>query len=151
MLNKIKDKFIHILRKHCGYYELERKHISLKFYNNDIEKKYYINYKKYRKTEVALEKLSARHEAKILEYDILDNKYKKIVNVYTNCSTLNNHYDTEEIIKVGERENSYLYKKYLVAELEEILNSMKEKGIHPQDLINRIINRINVGEKFNGK
>src|SRR5574344_534467 len=133
MLNKIKDKFIHILRENCGYYELEEE-----FFENDD--KWYDDFEK---LEEKYNQLSSKYEAKILEYDILDNKYKKIVNVYTNCSTLNNHYDTDEIIKVGERESSYLYKKYLVAELEEILKIMKEKGIHPQDLIKRIINKAN--------
>jgi hypothetical protein len=148
MLNKIKDKILHVLRNYCGYYLLkgafdvaDEDYTKL---NNEFIK---LNDKNFElqtdviSVQIELDKLLAQHEAKILEYDILDNKYKKIVNVYTLCSTLNNHYDTEEIIKVGEKESSYLYKKYLVAELEEILNIMKEKGIHPQDLIKRIITK----------
>ena len=88
MLNKIKDKILHVLRYYCGYYELMQ----------------------------AYDMLSEKYEAKTLEHDILDNKIKEFPN---------------------------LYKKYLVAELEEILNIMKEKGIHPQDLIVRIINKAN--------
>ena len=33
------------------------------------------------------------------------------------------------------------YKKYLISQLEEILNIMKNKGTHPQDLINFMINK----------
>ena len=95
------------------------------------------------KLNIEHNKISAQHEAKILEYDILDNKYKTLVSIYTNFRTLNNHYDIDEIIKVGNSENNYLYKKYLIAELEEILNIMKQKGVHPQDLIKRIINKAN--------
>lgn len=143
MLNKIKDKFINILRENCGYYEL-REECNILYSEQDFHIKKIKNLmNKFNQINIDYDVLSSKYEAKILEYDILDNKYKKIVNVYTNCSTLNNHYDTEEIIKVGERENSYLYKKYLVAELEEILKIMKEKGIHPQDLIKRIINKAN--------
>ena len=134
MLNKIKDKILHVLRNYCGYYELE-----------DLKDKYCKWYYSCTNDFMILmrghEKLLSQHEAKILEYDILDNKYKTLVNIYTNCRTLNNHYDIDEIIKVGNSENTHLYKKYLVAELEEILNIMKNKGIHPQDLIKRIINK----------
>src|SRR5574344_611531 len=136
MLNKIKDKFINILRKYCGYYELEK---TAKFYQEE----YHNTTDAFLKLANEYEELSSKHEAKILEYDILDNKYKKIVNIHTNACTLNNHYDIDEIIKAGLRENSLAYKKYLVAELEEILKIMREKGIHPQDLIKRIINKAN--------
>lgn len=136
MLNKIKDKILHVLRNYCGYYEME----EIKGHYQNMCYDYSEDFKRYIKQ---LDKLSAQYEAKILEYDILDNKYKTLVNIYTNCRTLNNHYDIDEIIKVGNSENNYLYKKYLVAELEEILNIMKEKGVHPQDLIKRIINKAN--------
>lgn len=140
MLNKIKDKILHVLRNYCGCYELALEYNS---YRKLMVENIQDILNREQKRILEYDKLSAQHEAKILEYDILDNKYKKIVNVYTNCCTLNNNYDIDEIIKVGNSENSYLYKKYLVAELEEILNIMKEKGVHPQDLIKRIINKAN--------
>ena len=136
MLDKIKDKILHVLRNYCGYYELE----EIKGHYQNMCFNYSEDFKRHIKQ---LDKLSAQHESKILEYDILDNKYKTLVNIYTNCRALNNHYDIDEIIKVGNSENNYLYKKYLVAELGEILNIMKEKGVHPQDLIKRIINKAN--------
>ena len=134
MLNKIKDKILHFLRNYCGYYDENYCHKYYKDMHTNT-------YKRFEALEKKYDKLSAQHEAKILECDILDNKYKTLVNIYTNCRTLNDHYDIDEIIKVGNSENNYLYKKYLVAELEEILNIMKEKGIHPQDLIKRIITK----------
>lgn len=155
MIDKIKEQILHILRKLCGYYGLELNYGELELCNNDIatqyERRAYELFNlddKINRLESKLESknleydiLSAQHEAKILEYDILDNKYKTIVDVYTNNRTLNNHYDIEEIVKVGVNENSYNYKKYLIAELEQILAIMKEKGIHPQDLIKGIINK----------
>ena len=132
MLNKIKDKILHVLRNYCGYYALK-----VEFFENDDQW-----YSDFEALEEKLDKLSAQHESKILEYDILDNKYKTLVNIYTNCRALNNHYDLDEIINAGLGENSRNYKKYLVAELEQILAVMKEKGIHPQDLIKRIINKV---------
>ena len=58
--------------------------------------------------------LSAKLESKIFEYDILENKNKEL---------------------------QIEYKKYLITQLEEILNIMKNKGTHPQDLINFMINK----------
>ena len=135
MLNKIKDKILHVLRNYCGYYELEKEYNKYKKWYHECDHDFVLLME-------TNEKLSAQHEAKILEYDILDNKYKTLVDIYTNCRTLNNHYDIDEIIKVGNSENNYLYKKYLVAELEEILSIMKQKDVHPQDLIKRIINKV---------
>ena len=157
MLNKIKDKILHVLRNYCGYYEMEdiKGHYQNMCYNYSEDFKIYnkktaeLNDKNFElqteiiSTQVELDKLSVQHESKILEYDILfakneanvlerdilDNKYKTLVNIYTNCRTVNNHYDIDEIIKVGNSENTHLYKKYLVAELEEILNIMKQKEV----------------------
>lgn len=136
MLNKIKEKFIHILRKKCGYYSLREDFYKYRDWYHECSEDFVSLMEKH-------DKLSSQHEAKILEYDILDNKYKTLVDIHTNACTLNNHYDIDEIIKAGLRENSLAYKKYLVAELEQILITMKEKGIHPQDLIKRIINKVN--------
>ena len=86
MLNKIKDKILHVLRNYCGYYEMNE---ILNEY-----KKMCFNYSKdFKIYNDEMNKLSAQHEAKILEYDILDNKYKTLVNIYTNCCALNNYYD----------------------------------------------------------
>ena len=109
MLNKIKEKFIHILREKCGYYEME----EIKGHYQNMCFNYSEDFKIHNDK---INKLSSLHEAKILEYDILDAQVKNFPN---------------------------LYKKYLVAELEQMLNIMKEKGIHPQDLIVRIINKAN--------
>lgn len=100
----------------------------------------------------------AKNEANILERDILKNatnydyvytlfKFYDLVRYMTeyefNGSKLTPELTTEEVIEFNKKINNNNYKKYLVAELEEILNIMKEKGIHPQDLIKRIINKAN--------
>ena len=141
MLNRIKDKILHVLRNYCGYYELEREYISLKYYSKDIDKKYNKYYKEYTCIEEKLEKLLAQHEAKILEYDILKNQFNDLVDIITNKTPMPEINDLEYIIKCFNHEKQDDYKKYLINELEEILNIMKEKGVHPQDLIKRIITK----------
>ena len=72
--------------------------------------------------------LSSKHEAKILEYDILFAKNESSILEL-------------DILNAQVKNFTNDYKKYLTQELEQILNIMKEKGIHPQDLIKRIINK----------
>ena len=138
MLNKIKNKILHIVREKCGYYELRQEMF-------DLDDKWLKDYEDLESiaflTQRNLEELSSKYEAKILEYDILDNKFKQLVNIITSEHTMNNHYCLEEIILYYNSEKMIDYKKYLIQELEQILNIMKGKGIHPQDLIKRIINK----------
>lgn len=140
----IKDKVLHILRKFCGYYEMEdiKGHYQNMCYNYSEDFKIYnkktaeLNDKNFElqteiiSTQVELDKLSVQHEAKILEYDILFAKNE--ANILE-----------RDILDNKIKEFPYLYKKYLIVELEQILNIMKQKGVHPQDLIKRIINKAN--------
>ena len=148
MLNKIKDKILHVLRNYCGYYLLkgafdvaDEDYTKL---NNEFIK---LNDKNFElqtdviSIQIELDKLSAQHEAKILEYDILDNKYKEVINLTTNYTLTGDIYDLGNFSSAWSSENRHKYNSYLIAELEEILNIMKEKGIHPQDLIKRIITK----------
>lgn len=135
MLNKIKNKILHIIREKCGYYELEK--ISLEYqqicfnYCNQIEelkKKLNIEIVQHEELNFEYNILSAKHEAKILEYDILFAK---------------NESKTLELDILDAQVKSFPndYKKYLIQELEQILNIMRDKGVHPQDLIKRVINK----------
>src|SRR5574344_929653 len=126
MLKKIKEKFIHILSENCGYYELEESEYN---YRESLMKGY--------------EKLSAQYETKIFEYDIIKHQFEEIIDIITDKATMPEIINLEHILKCYKYKNEKDYKKYLVAELEEILKIMKEKGIHPQDLIKRIINKAN--------
>ncbi len=160
MLNKIKEQILHILRKLCGYYKLECENATLyseqNFYRNKIMPKLE---SKLESKNLEYDILSAQHEAKILEYDILDNKYNEgarafqdLENDYKNMlvgltnGQMEYFEDTSDYVQTFQKVENIInnnYKKYLVAELEEILNIMKQKGIHPQDLIKRIINKAN--------
>lgn len=153
MLNKIKDKLMHILREKCGYYELKLNYEELEVCNNNIAKKYekkayelFDLDNKIDKLKSILESknaeyeyLSSQHEAKILEYDILENKFKKLVGIITNEHTMNDHYCLDEIILYWKSEENLRYKKYLTQELDSILTIMRQKGTHPQDLIKKTI------------
>lgn len=129
MLNRIKNRILHVLRNYCGYYELEKLNNILyseqKFYiekTNNLDIKVQCKMLKY-------DKLLAKHEAKILEYDILFAKNE--ANILE-----------RDILDAKIKNFPNDYKKYLVLELEQILNIMKEKGIHPQDLIKRMVNKL---------
>lgn len=120
MLNRIKDKILHVLRNYCGYYELEE--IKGHYQNMCID--YSEDFKRHIKQ---LNKLSSEHEAKILEYDILDNKYKEVVNLTTNYTLTGDIYNLGNFSSAWSSENRHKYNSYLIAELEEILNIMKQK------------------------
>ena len=135
MLNKIKDKILHVLRNYCEYYKLEKEYNKYRTWYHECDHDFVLLME-------SSEKLSARHEAKILEYDILKHQFNNLVDIITDKATMPEINDLEYIIECFNREKQKDYKKYLVAELEEILNIMKEKGIHPQDLIKRIINKV---------
>lgn len=137
MLNKINNKFMHICRKYCGYYKLRQEMFNLD--NEWLED--------YEKLESKLEAkileqniIESKFQAKTLEYDILDNKFKQLVGIVTSNNTMNNHYCLEEIITYYKSEELYNFRKYLIQELESILEIIKNKGMHPQDLISRTIN-----------
>jgi hypothetical protein len=70
MLNKIKGRILHELRKYCGYYVLND---ALAFASID----YTELYNKY-------DKISSKHESKILEYDILKSQYYSLKTDYIN-------------------------------------------------------------------
>ena len=161
MLNKIKDKILHVLRNYCGYYSLKREYTRLKQRTEDIEIESEYKLKtlmtNFNQINIDYDKLFSKHEAKILEYDILKNnigqnnnlEYQKLLLHYEDlireigiCDTYG-VYSSEDEIKIYNEIKQNDYKKYLVSELEEILNIMKEKGVHPQDLIKRIINKAN--------
>ena len=143
MLSKIKDKILHVLRNYCGYYELALDYEELELTNNDIAIKYENKANLLWNLESNYDKISSQHEAKILEYDILKHQFNDLVDTITNKATMPEINDLEYIVKCFNHEKQKDYKKYLIAELEEILNIMKQKGIHPQDLIKRIINKAN--------
>ena len=65
MINKIKQKILHILRKNCGYYELANRiqKLVLEADNKNIE----------------CDNLFSKYEAKILEYDILKAEFDYLV------------------------------------------------------------------------
>ena len=114
MLNKILD----LLRKYCGYYDLEKEYTKIQI---DFSNIFYKNEKEYNK-------LFAKNETKILENDILSAKLESKI---LECDILENK----------NKDLHIEYKKYLINQLKEVLNIMKNKGTHPQDLINFMINK----------
>src|SRR5574344_723365 len=95
------DKILNLLRKYDGYYDVEnRRDFYKKMYYDALDDFKTLEHKKEAKISEN-DILSAKLEAKILEYDILENKNKEL------------HIE---------------YKKYLISQLEEILNIMKNKG-----------------------
>jgi hypothetical protein len=135
MLNRIKNRILHVLRNYCGYYELKKslnqklndKQNFIGVQGNTVQDLVLQN----DKLKYELDKLSDKHEAKILEYDILFAKNE------TNILE-------RDILDAQVKDFPNDYKKYLVLELEQILNIMKEKGIHPQDLIKRMVNKLQI-------
>lgn len=115
------DKILNLLRKHCGYYDLEKR--------RDFYKKlYYDALDDFKRLVKYTEKLESKQEAKMLENDILSAKLESKILEY-------------DILENKNKELHIKYKKYLIAQLEEILNIMKNRGTHPQDLINFMINK----------
>lgn len=128
MLNKIKGKILHVLREKCGYYELKLNYEELKLCNNSIAIQYEKRAYELFDLDNKIDNLKSTLEAKILEYDILFAKNE--ANILE-----------RDILDAQVKDFPNNYKKYLVAELEQILNIMKDKGVHPQDLIKRIVNK----------
>src|SRR5574344_411919 len=143
---KIINKILHFIREKCGYYELEKDYKELrKLYSKEINMSS-IKDKKIQELYLLNNNIrdpESKYEAKILEYDILDHKFLELVDIVNNNNTMMNFYDLEEIIKYYNKGKQNDYKKYLIQELEQILNIMRDKGIHPQDLIKRIIYKAN--------
>ena len=115
------DKILNLLRKYCGYYDLEKR-------RNFYKTAYYDCLDDFKRLAGYTEKLEAKQETKILENDILSAKLESKILEY-------------DILENKNKELHIEYKKYLINQLEEILNIMKNKGTHPQDLINFMINK----------
>ena len=115
------DKILNLLRKYCGYYDLENR-------RNFYKKLYYDALDDFKRLVKYTEKLEPKQEAKILENDILSAKLESKILEY-------------DILENKNKDLHIEYKKYLINQLEEILNIMKNKGTHPQDLINFMINK----------
>jgi hypothetical protein len=71
MLNKI----LNILRKHSGYYEIENKYNKYKELYLQCDKDFVNLMENY-------ENLSAKHESKILEYDIIKHQFEEMLYPY---------------------------------------------------------------------
>lgn len=135
MLNKIKNKILHILRKLCGYYELEVdaksfKHAYLNM-SNDFSLEHDEN-----------KKLKQEYTDLMTKYVSMSINYTDLVAVATNykfniCESIP---ENKYVIRVYEDEKKKDQYKFLALELDSILDIMTNKGTHPRDLLKRAIN-----------